>query len=117
MLHLPVRGVGDGGIATTAADVHRLWQALDAGLVVSPDTLALMTRPHSDDTGSSGGHRYGLGFWLPVGDGLVEMEGYDAGASFRSTHRAADGLTVTVLSNWTDGAWPVAKRLANVLGI
>ena len=97
--------------------MHRLWQALDAGLVVSPDTLALMTRPHSDDTGSSGGHRYGLGFWLPAGDGLVEMEGYDAGASFRSTHRAADGLTVSVLSNWTDGAWPVAKCLASLLHI
>lgn len=117
LLHLPVRGLGDGGIATTAADICRLWQALDAGLVVSPDTLASMTRPHSDDTGSSAGHRYGLGFWLPVGDGLVEMEGYDAGASFRSTHRAADGLTVSVLSNWSDGAWPVAKRLATLLDL
>ena len=112
LLHLPVRGVGDGGIATTAADVHRLWAALDAGRIVSPETMATMTRPHSDDTGSSAGHRYGLGFWLPPSDGTVEMEGYDAGASFRSTHRATDDLTLTVLSNCSEGAWPMAKRLA-----
>jgi CubicO group peptidase (beta-lactamase class C family) len=117
LLHLPVRGVGDGGIVTTAADVHQLWTALDAGRIVSAETVVTMTRPHSDDTGSSAGHRYGLGFWLPATDGTVEMEGYDAGASFRSTHRAADGLTVAVLSNWTDGAWPVVRRLEALLGL
>ena len=28
VLHLPVRGTGDGGVFTTAADVHALWTAL-----------------------------------------------------------------------------------------
>ena len=36
VLHLPVRGNGDGGIYTTAADVHALWDALFAGRIVSP---------------------------------------------------------------------------------
>ena len=35
VLHLPVRGNGDGGIYTTAADVHALWDALFAGRIVS----------------------------------------------------------------------------------
>lgn len=117
LLHLPVRGVGDGGISTTAADLRRLWVAVDGGRVVSPETVAWMTRPHSEDTGSSSGMRYGLGFWLPAADGTVEIEGYDAGASFRSTYRAVDGLTVSVLSNTSEGAWPVAGVLARVLGI
>jgi hypothetical protein len=36
VLHLPVVGGGDGGIFTTAGDMHRLWAALDAGRVVAP---------------------------------------------------------------------------------
>jgi CubicO group peptidase (beta-lactamase class C family) len=117
VLHLPVRGVGDGGISTTADDVHRLWSALDDGTVVTPETVAEMTRPHSSDTQTASGHRYGLGFWLPAPDGVVEMEGADAGASFRSTRRRSDGLTITVLSNTSEGAWPVAQRLAAVAGL
>ena len=35
VLHLPVRGNGDGGIYTTAADVHTLWDALFAGKIVA----------------------------------------------------------------------------------
>ncbi len=35
VFHLPVRGNGDGGIYTTAADVHALWDALFAGRIVS----------------------------------------------------------------------------------
>src|SRR5436853_825952 len=48
VLHLPVVGVGDGGAYSTAADVHRLWDALHAGRIVSRDTLQLMVTVHSD---------------------------------------------------------------------
>jgi CubicO group peptidase (beta-lactamase class C family) len=34
VLHLPVRGSGDGGVYSTAADVHALWSALYAGRIV-----------------------------------------------------------------------------------
>lgn len=111
LLHLPVRGVGDGGISTTAADVSRLWTALFAGRIVSTESVALMTAAHSPDTGTASGHRYGLGCWLPPADGLVEMEGMDAGASFRSIYRPSDRCTWTVLSNMTEGAWPIARVL------
>ena len=112
VLHLPVRGVGDGGVSTTAADVTRLWTALDEGRIVSPATVADMTSPHGHDTGTTSGHRYGYGVWLPPTGELIQMEGMDAGASFRSTHRRGDGLTATVLSNTTDGAWPITRVLA-----
>jgi hypothetical protein len=69
-----------------------------------------MTRPRSDDTDSAFG--YGLGFWLERTGGGVLLEGYDAGVSFRSLHRPSSGLTWTVVSNWSDGAWPVARALA-----
>jgi CubicO group peptidase (beta-lactamase class C family) len=36
VLHLPVRGTGDGGVYSTAADIHALWSALYAGLPCTP---------------------------------------------------------------------------------
>ena len=111
VFHLPVLGSGDGGIYSTVADVHRLWHALDDGRIVPPERYAAMTRPRSTVAGQA--ERYGLGFWLPPG-GAVMLEGYDAGVSFRSVHDAA-GVTWTVVSNTTDGAWPVARAVAEVL--
>ena len=35
VLHLPVRGSGDGGAYSTVADVHRLWDAVTAGRVIA----------------------------------------------------------------------------------
>ena len=111
VLHLPVRGTGDGGIYTTAADVRALWKALLAGRIVSAEWVAEMTRPRSD----ADGRRYGLGFWLSESTERVFLEGYDAGVSFRSLHDPTSDTTCTVISNWSDGAWPVAKVLGDQL--
>jgi hypothetical protein len=58
---------------------------------------------------------YGLACWRWAGADAVFMEGYDAGVSARSVHDPARDLTWTVLSSWSDGAWPVAKALAHAL--
>ena len=58
---------------------------------------------------------YGLGFWLLPGAGGVLLEGSNAGLSFRSVHARTLGITATVISNTTDGAWPVAEYLAERL--
>jgi hypothetical protein len=113
VLHLPVRGSGDGGVYTTAADVSALWSALHAGRIVPVDRVAELLRPRSDVPAES--MRYGLGFWLhPTGDAAI-LIGSDAGVSFWSGHDEATGLTATVLSNTTDGAWPVARHLRELL--
>lgn len=113
--HLPVVGSGDGGIYTTVADMHAFWAALMAGKILPPDRVALMTKPRS--TAPEDPRRYGLGFWLHPTSDVVMLEGYDAGVSFRSSHEPHAGLTVTVVSNWSDGAWPVSRHLNEVLGI
>ena len=56
VLHLPVRGSGDGGIYSTAADIHALWTALFAGRIVSPNWLAEMLRPRSHCLSASPKH-------------------------------------------------------------
>ncbi len=112
VFHLPVLGNGDGGIYTTLDDVDAFWNALFGGRIVSAETVAEMIRPRSHD--ESGTRRYGLGFWLHAANDTVLLEGADAGVSFRAAHRPSTGAAFTVISNWSDGAWPVA-RLFNPL--
>jgi len=115
VFHIPVRGNGDGGIYSTAADISSLWTAFFAGKLVSTEWVAEMTRPRSV---ISDHERYGLGFWLDgankgAGDG-VRLEGYDAGVSFRSWHFPTTRLTHTVISNTSDtpgNVWPLTKLL------
>jgi CubicO group peptidase (beta-lactamase class C family) len=108
VFHLPVRGNGDGGIYTTAADMAALWDALFAGRVVAPATWAAMisptTRAADDDRG------YGLGFWLYPG-GAVSVHGFDAGVGFVSVRDPGGRFAYTVLGNKTRGAWPVSQAL------
>jgi CubicO group peptidase (beta-lactamase class C family) len=109
VFHLPVRGSGDGGIYSTVADIRIFWQSLFAGRIVSPAWVAQMVRPRSDVPAQS--MRYGLGFWLHGSGPAVMLEGYDAGVSFRTVHDPTTTVTHTVISNSSDGAWPITRRL------
>ncbi|HEX8098958.1 MAG TPA: serine hydrolase domain-containing protein [Actinomycetota bacterium] len=113
VLHLPVRGSGDGGLYSTVADIHSLWQALFAGRIVSAPFVDEMTRLRSDSPSGSMG--YGLGFWVDPASGAVMLEGADAGVSFRTVCDSARRLTWTVLSNTTEGAWPMVRALNELL--
>jgi CubicO group peptidase (beta-lactamase class C family) len=115
VLHLPVVGVGDGGIYTTVADCHAFWESLFAGRIVSTETVAQMVRPRSDWPEES--KRYGLGFHLHATGDEVWLEGSDAGVSFGSSFTPSTATTFTVISNWTDGAWPVIGLLDDRLGL
>ena len=111
--HVPQRGLGDGGLYTTTADVSRLWQALRSGTLLGPTTFGEMTTPHGH---TPGGTPYGMGLWPSPYNDSIEFEGYDSGISFRSVHQPSRDVTWTVLSNWTDGAWSITDQLARLLG-
>jgi CubicO group peptidase (beta-lactamase class C family) len=113
VFHLPVRGNGDGGVYTTAADVHALWDAFFAGRIVSTETVAVMVQPRSDVSEES--MRYGLGFWLYHSTGAVSVHGFDAGVGFVSVRDPGQRFTYTVFSNKTRGAWPVSQRLQELV--
>ena len=99
---------------STVADMHSFWLALFEGRIVSREWVAEMIRPRSLDTPNAG-RGYGLGFWLGATGDAVELEGCDTGVSFRSVHDPSTQLTYTVISNWSDGAWPVLSHLAETL--
>jgi CubicO group peptidase (beta-lactamase class C family) len=113
VFHLPVRGSGDGGLYSTVADVSSFWRALFAGQIVSTDWVAELVRPRSDVP--RGSRRYGLGFWLHESSDIVMLEGSDAGVSFWSAHDPGRRRTHTVISNTSDGAWPIARLFVETL--
>jgi CubicO group peptidase (beta-lactamase class C family) len=115
VFHLPVRGSGDGGIYATAADMSLFWRSVFAGAIVSTEWVADMVRPRSDVAPES--RRYGLGFWLHGSNDSVMLVGSDAGVSFRSVHDPRSNVTHTVVSNTSNGAWPITRRLDELLGI
>ena len=106
-------GSGDGGIYSTAADITALWQSLFTGKIVPAAWVAEMVRARSDVPSES--MRYGLGFWLGRHDDTVILEGFDAGVSFRSVHDPRSSMTHTVISNSSDGAWPITRCLDELL--
>lgn len=112
VFHLPILGNGDGGMYTTAADMHRFWTALLGGAIVSPTMLEEMVTTEvavPDDPDD-----YGLGFWLrpsPDGDVDPQLLGQDSGVSFISRHDRSEGVTRTVLCSTTEGAWPMWEAL------
>jgi CubicO group peptidase (beta-lactamase class C family) len=109
MLHLPVRGAGDGGVYSTVADLERLWAALFAGRVVPLPVVDDLLTARSDVPQE--GRRYGLGFWLAADRAAAQVEGMDAGVSARSVHDRTTGLTYVVIANDSKGTWPIAEFL------
>lgn len=112
VLHLPVRGNGDGGAFTTASDLSRFWRAFTDGRIVEAATRDDMIRPRNVDHGED--LRYGLGFYLDLdGPGLV-LEGYDAGVSGWSRFDPESHVCVTVLSNSSEGVWGAVQTFADL---
>ncbi len=114
VLHLPVRGSGDGGVYSTADDLVRFWMAIADGRIVSTDSVTLMTTPTSP--GQADHPAYGMGFWLDANGPAWNIEGADAGVSFRSTHDPESGVTATVFGNTFAGGWPVVRALSVLFG-
>jgi len=109
VLHLPVRGAGDGGAYSTVRDLESLWTTLFAGRIVPPALVDRLVAPRSDDPG--GRRRYGLGFWLGADRDTVVLEGLDPGVSCRTAYDRVTGLHYVVLANDAAGAWPLARHL------
>ena len=80
---------------------------------MSPEWVDAMVRPRSEVPSATA--RYGLGFWLHATSETVMLEGSDAGVSCCTVHDPRSGITHTVISTTSDGAWPLARFLADRL--
>ena len=113
VFHLPVRGTGDGGIYTTADDMHSFWRALFAEQIVPLERVRQMTTPRSEVPEE--GMRYGLGFWLHAERSTVYLWGGDAGVSFGSAYDPDTHSTYTAISNMDGGSYALIRRVEELL--
>jgi CubicO group peptidase (beta-lactamase class C family) len=114
-LHLPVRGGGDGGAYSTVADIGRFWSEFLGGNIIASELVDSMIHPHHPPSETSRG--YGLGLWIARDAHTLQLEGADAGISFRSAFAPRTGLLYTIISNTTSGAWPIVEELELVVGM
>jgi CubicO group peptidase (beta-lactamase class C family) len=61
VFHLPVRGTADGGIYSTVADLQRLWTAMFAGRIVSPQLVTELVEPRGDAPSTDAAMGWGSG--------------------------------------------------------
>lgn len=116
--NLPIVGASDGGAYTTADDLATLWKAFWANEIVPQDLVELYTAPYVSAETEGATTYYGHGLWIdlePDGQPEVYVVGGDAGVSFRSSIRRDSDLQVTVLSNTSNGAWPVVRDIRGAL--
>ena len=97
-----------------SATSSSFWKALFAGRIVSPDWVREMVSPAQRGLRTAGATGSASGF-TPTTDAVM-LEGCDAGVSFRSVHDPSAQATYTVISNTTDGAWPICRFLEDRLG-
>ena len=116
--NLPIVGASDGGAYTTADDLATLWTAFWANEILPQDLMALFAAPYVKAEAEGEATYYGHGLWLDLeraGNPEVYILGGDAGVSFRSSVQRDSDLYVTVLSNTSNGAWPVLRDIRNTL--
>ena len=63
----------------------------------------------------SEGLRHDLGFWLDAAGPGIRLIGGDTGVSCVIHHDPSTNSTWTVVSDTTDGAWPVVRHVETVL--
>ena len=108
--NLPIIGASDGGAFTTAHDLAKLWDAFWGYKLLSQEVVELYTQPYSKAESEGPHEHYGHGIWIHDSDDRgreTYIVGCDAGVSMKSGVIHATDTLVTVLSNTTEGAWPV----------
>lgn len=113
--NLPIVGASDGGAFTTVQDLATLRTAFWRHEIVPEALVELYTAPYVHvETEGEHTTSYGHGLWIGEngrGERKLYIMGGDAGVSFGSSMNPVDGVQVTVISNTTDGAWPVLGEI------
>jgi CubicO group peptidase (beta-lactamase class C family) len=116
--NLPIVGASDGGAYTTIDDLAILWKAFWENKILPGELVEIYATPYVKAK-SEGQHTYcGRGLWInqeAEGPSAVYITGCDAGVSFQSSVRRDADLQVTVISNTTNGAWPVLRDIEGAL--
>jgi CubicO group peptidase (beta-lactamase class C family) len=91
--------------------MYRFARALETGKLVSRETLQLMWTDHSGD-----GYGYGFGVAEGAAGKVVGHGGGFPGLNSNLDIFVASGYVVVVMSNYDEGASPVAQRINYLIG-
>ena len=109
---VPIRGGGDGGMYTTAADLDAFWRALFGHRILREGLLEDWLSPKVEISERSS---YAYGFYRRKKDGSYYLVGGDHGVGFDSRCLPARDLVVSILSNESDGEEAMREAMLNVL--
>jgi CubicO group peptidase (beta-lactamase class C family) len=112
--NLPIVGASDGGAFTTVQDVATLWKAFWGYEILPKALVEVYAQPYVKAATERDQTHYGHGLWIREDESRsrdVYITGCDAGVSFKSIVNRAGELEITVISNTTDGAWPVLRAI------
>lgn len=112
--HLPIVGASDGGAFTTVQDLVTLWKAFWEYQILPKELVEIFAAPYAKAEMEGKQTYYGHGLWLSQEAGQkweVYITGCDAGVSFKSSVNRDHDLQITVISNTTEGAWPVLRDI------
>mgnify|MGYP000846753738 CR=1 FL=1 len=116
--NLPIVGASDGGAYTTVDDLVTLWKAFWNYEIIPQDLVEIYATPYVKAETEGKDTYYGHGLWVDMesaGKPKVYIIGGDAGVSFRSSVERGSDFQVTVISNTSNGAWPVLRVIKNTL--
>jgi CubicO group peptidase (beta-lactamase class C family) len=118
VFNLPIVGASDGGAFTTVQDIATLWKAFWGYEILPKELVDIYIQPYVKAE-TEGEHKYcGHGLWIFEDESQNREEyitGCDAGVSFISSVDRDNDVQVTVVSNTTDGAWPVLRDIDTAL--
>jgi CubicO group peptidase (beta-lactamase class C family) len=97
---LPLRGGGDGGMYTTTADLGAFWDSLFSSRILSKELTETYLHTQSALNERDG---TGCGLYKRLDDSMFWIVGGDAGVGFDSRYRPEEKLTISILSNITNG--------------
>jgi CubicO group peptidase (beta-lactamase class C family) len=111
IFNVPIVGASDGGAYTTVRDLATLWDAFWSHEILSQEMVEIYVEPYVRVKE----HRYyGHGVWIYDEEGADREDyiiGSDAGVSFYSSTRRGRQMQTTVISNTSDGAWPILNDI------
>ena len=110
--NIPIRGGGDGGMYTTADDLCSFWNKLFSHKILSKELTKEFLKTHCKRNDVDG---YGCGVFKKLDESAFSILGFDAGVGFFSRYIVRDGITISVLSNVTDGKVRMVKSILELL--
>ncbi|HKP16506.1 MAG TPA: serine hydrolase domain-containing protein, partial [Gemmatimonadaceae bacterium] len=106
-----IRGGPAGGGYSTVGDLTRFAEALKSGKLVSAAGLRMLTTPKPELNSPE----YGFGFVIDNGGKIVGHSGGFNGINSQLDIYVGEDYTLAVMSNYGDGAQPVADKVRSLL--